>query len=250
MRFDADGWIVADPGDPTITIIKAHPTRTGSLDDDHMYGVANHYTATTGGELRMCGRLVGKAGTPGASARNVSWHFCGLRDGGLVQCVSLKRGAHHIVNAGIIAGKRRRPNHSLVGIEWANAGHLHKVGEKFYASWKRDKDGTERKSLGPDPKSEIPRERVYLGKHPQEAFTDAQAATAIRLFNALLKHFPEWDRSSLTYTHEQFDAPRKADPGAAWTSGRMPMILATVVDPTPGPMQAWETTKKMIAGLL
>lgn len=238
MKFDKDGWLVREPGDPEIEIIPAHLSRTyPKLDTPggRPMGLANHFTATTSGEEAMARRLVGAPGEKGAAERVVSWHFLDLRTGKLIQQVSIYRGAAHIRNAGTIRGKIRRPNKTLLGFEHSNAGHLHAVAGRYYASWKRNKDGVEQKSLGPDPRSEIPASRVFgkPGVPYQERFTDAQGETFAKLGQALLELFPDWTKLDLTYTHEQFDAPRKTDPGQAWLSEVQPKALAAITDPTP-----------------
>lgn len=242
MKFDQEGWLVREPGDPEIEIIRAHPRRCYSkLDtpDGKPLGLANHFTGTTGGEQAMAGRLVGAPGAPGAAARVVSWHFLNLRTGKLIQQVSIFQGAAHIVNQGMIRGKLRRPNKTLLGLENANAGHLHAVGGRYYASWKRRKNAAgewvEDPKLGPDPKSEIPASRVFgkPGVPYQERFTREQTETFARLGQALLNQFPSWTKLDLTYEHRQFDEPRKTDPGQAWLVEVQPRALAAMVDPTP-----------------
>lgn len=237
MKFNTEGWLLREnDDDPEIEIIPAHLGRTYSkLDTGEPLGLVQHYTGTTGGEEAMARRLIGMPGDPGAADRIVSWHFLNLRNGKLIQQVSVLRGAAHIVNAGLIEGVMRRPNKTLLGCENANAGHLHRVEGRFYASWLKDEKGNESRALGPNPKSEIPAERVYgrPGVHYQERFTAAQVVTATALGNALLRRFPHWTPTSLTYTHMQFDQPRKMDPGRAWTDEVQPHLLANVVDPTP-----------------
>lgn len=238
MKFDDEGWLVREPGDPEIEIIHAHPRRCyPKLDtpDGKPLGLANHFTGTTSGEQAMAGRLVGAPGAPGAAERVVSWHFLNLRTGKLIQQVSIFQGAAHIVNQGMIRGKLRRPNKTLLGLENANAGHLHAVGGRYYASWKRDASGVEKKAMGPDPRSEIPASRVFgkPGVPYQEKFTREQTETFARLGQALLNQFPSWTKLDLTYEHRQFDEPRKTDPGQAWLVEVQPKALAAMVDPTP-----------------
>lgn len=251
MIIGNDGWPVAEPGDPEIVIIKAHPSRTLPLDRGVPVGLVWHYDAVRADAPSMNRRLQGKAGEKGAAARNVSWHVNLLRTGTQIWCVSALRGGRHVGKPGKIRGKVQSANRNLIGVELANAGHLHRVNGRYYASWKRDGAGVEKRSLGPDPKSEIA--NVYggkLGVPAQEAFTMAQRESAIVLCNALLKRFPDLSRADLAYTHEFFDHPRKGDPGQAWCVGHLPAVLEAVEDPTPTGAEALAEVKRLIGGLL
>ena len=252
MRINEEGWPVTELGDRyKDLVIPCHVSRTLPLDTGEPLGVVWHYDAIHK-DVQLAPRLVGAAGDKGASKRNVSWHVQIMRTGKRVWSVPAVRGGRHVGKPGKIRGKVRSANRNLVAVELAGAGHLHRVGDRFYASWKRDKDGVERKALGPDPKTEIPKARVYGGHSgipAQEAFTDAQEASALELCNALLAGF-DLGVADLQYTHEFFDRPRKGDPGAAWCVARLPRILGQCRDSTPEGYNAFTRVKTQIDKLI
>lgn len=258
MKIGIGGWPEAEAGDKyKDTIIPAHQSRTLALDTGEPMGLIWHYDAVIR-DVVLANRLKGKVGDKGASDRNVSWHVNLMRTGERVWSVPALRGGRHVSgNKRMVRGKLRSGNRNLFAVELANAGHLHAVvidgKRRFFASWKRDKDGTEKKSLGPDLKTEFAGDRVYgghSGVHPQEAFTLAQQESAIELCNALLSRFPKLSRADLRYTHEMFDAPRKTDPGAAWMVAHLPYVMRAVKDPTPTGMEALAELDGLIQGLL
>lgn len=237
MHFDDYGWLVRDPGDPEVHHFKANPARTQKLEDGVAYGHVTHYAATTGGELGMAERLTQapKLDKRTGKIRSVGWHFTTPRDGSIAQTIAIDVGGRHVKNAGMIGGRIRRTNKNTTADEKGNAGHLHRFEGEYFASYKRDANGIEKRSLGVDPKSHIKIERVFVrpGSHPQERYTEAQIATTILLWNALLAAHPHWTIADLLHQHMHFDAPSKMDPGDAWTLVALPEVMKGIVDPTP-----------------
>lgn len=236
MRFNSEGWLErTHPDDPPILLLTTERT-CRQLDGGIPRGLVNHYTAVEAGRknmIAMCKRTE-KMAPPltqaeikaGKKRRNPSWNFLLCMDGLIVQCAPITRGTFHVVGSGNVLGKIMVVNSGTLGMEIENAGQLYKIGSKFYQS-PIYKEGTKI----PDPKQEIPATRVFVFKESAKKttywtmYTGEQQLSAAYLYATLMVKF-NWTANQCSLTHRQFNAPRKVDPGEAWTIMHQPAALA------------------------
>lgn len=233
MRVNAEGWLIRDRADdPPILHMTTERTCRQLGPKGEPLGLVNHYTAVEGtlkNMIAMCGRTAKMAPplTPaqvaaGMKRRNPSWNLLACMDGTLIQCAPFTRGTFAVVGKGTVLGYAGTINALTIQLEVENAGQVYQVNGKFYQG-PIYKKGT--KIV--DPKNLIPTSRVFGSKGLKwwTMFTAEQQLTIAYLYAALMIRFG-WTAKQLTLTHRQFNAPRKMDPGEAYTLMLVPQALA------------------------
>lgn len=231
MRFNAHGWLERDrPDDPPIILMKTERVCRQRGPGGVPRGLVNHYTSAEGSianMVAMCKRTEKHAPplTPaevkaGKKRRNPSWTFLLLRNGTIIQCAPITVGTFAVVGSGNVLGVFGVVNALTIQMEIENHGHLVKIGEKFY----RD---TKQGEKNPDPRLVVPPQRVFGSAKMGwwATYSGEQQLSAAYLYAALMVKF-DWGRPQLSLTHRQFNAPRKVDPGEAWTIMTQPAALA------------------------
>ncbi len=244
MKIDAQGWLVAEAGDPRVVKLPGARGRTSPMDGGAPAGVVWHWTAGPCRNPRTAEFLAQEISTfDRAKDRPASWHILIGKDGVIWQSYEFSIGTWHVGRPGRIGPPPERVdgrwtaastgsrlvanvNRATVGVELENAGELTKVGEEFYC-WPVYVDPAHQDS-GPDPKWRIPASRaVSVGPKWFDGYTDAQRASALALLKALAIKY-KWARDVSWYGHTMFDWPRKSDPGPLWLDQAMPEILVQV----------------------
>ena len=239
MKLDAEGWLVAEDGDPGVT---RYPTCRTCIIADPPLGIVWHWTAGVGRSNIWSGALARSIQTyDPMKDRAASWHFLISRDGSLYQSVPAARGAWHVGRSGKVCGVNYpNVNSVLLGCEIENAGRLLRVEgfpDRFYCwPYWSNPDAPERERQF-DPHWEMPPGRaVEAADVPDfkvaggwfDPFTPEQEATAEKLVRALVARYG-WDAGALNHGHYEYAYPTKEDPGPLWMRTVLPRIFGRVL---------------------
>jgi hypothetical protein len=231
MFIDENFWPRAEPGDPEVIILES--ARFGPLDGGLPLGLCSHWTAGDYApdrghldSLNLARSIVErpppKDATPeviaaarkrGVELNSASWHVLVDKDGTLVVSVPFNRGSWHVGKDGVILGRRRWPNRTLIGIEFENAGRLRSIGGKVYAwPWYENPTAPPEERI-PAAKYAVDRGRAVPAKGGLfDAYTPEQERTFEALVRACRARF-DFTRAACSFGHKDFDYPRKEDPG-------------------------------------
>lgn len=246
MRIDELGWPIADAGEPEV--VRVPSDRTVVLEGGQPLGVCWHWTAGDYAPDRghtdsialaksIAERPPNKDAPPSeieaAAARGVSlvsasWNVLVDKDGALVASVPFSKGSWHVGKDGMIFGRRRWPNRTLIGIELENAGQLRAIDGRMFAWPFYENPDAPPEQRRPSGKYEVDRARAVAAKGGYfDAFPPAQVAAAERLVRACVVRF-QWSRGAFLFGHRDFDFPRKQDPGPLWSDEVLPCVLDRV----------------------
>lgn len=243
MHVNAEGWLVAaDPGDPQVQQVPAHPARVGPaiVCVDAIPVAPVWHTTDVLSPAERSARNWQDAPRPGETS---SAHVIIGRDGVIQQCVPFRRIAYHVRGGGHVAGAEvRHVNYSTVGIELENVGAVRRLdaaaGVPGFYGWpyyRRDASGAAREELGADPLVRLDDSRgarvdLVSGRYC-DAFPDEQVATAGLLLRALVQAY-SWRREWSGMGHVDYEPARKLDPWPLWRERLQPLVLDLAFAPS------------------
>lgn len=212
----SDGWL---PGVLKVESVNRYdashrPERVRPVEFVVIHYTASPYLSTspTGSDLTRMERWATRANSPSST------HFIIMRDGRLVQMVSLNARAWHVTSRWPWPGDSKGDiNSRSIGIDFENVGWLRERGGRFFTAYglPSGEPAPHHGPVGHD----------SSGK-PWEPYTAAQIETAVRLLSDLGAAFPQLrDGNPLRLIGHHDAQPTRVDPGPLCPMDRLRAAL-------------------------